>query len=66
MPAIESSQASAALETAISVSPATMAVRRPIRSTTSPITSTSPYMPRMWRLMIVKIEPCAWWCPTAT
>ena len=58
--------ASPAFESAITASPITIERRRPMRSIASPITSTRPYMPTMWMLMIVKMSPWAWPWPTAT
>jgi hypothetical protein len=56
-----SSHASPSVESAIRASPVTCPGRRPIRSTSQPITSTSAYMPTMWRLITVKTS--LWWWP---
>ena len=39
---------------------------RPTRSIMSPTTSTSEYIPMMWKLMTVKMSSSAWPWPTTT
>ena len=62
--AIDSAKASITVDTAMIASPQRSVGRRPARSTSAPMTSTSAYMPTMCRLMTVKTSACAWWWPT--
>ena len=56
-----SNQASPSVDKPIRSRPATWHGRRPTESTSWPITSTSAYIPTMWRLITVKTSD--WWCP---
>ena len=61
---IDSTQASITVDTDMITSPETRHVCRPMRSMSSPMTSTSAYMPTMWRLITVKTSACSWSWPT--
>src|SRR5215831_12909926 len=57
---------SASAETPMTRSPDASALMRPTRSTSTPTTSTSAYMPRTCAPMIGKTSLCVWWCFSTT